>query len=125
MARARYALLLILPALALSSMAGCEQQQKEGQVYHKLSSAWPLFDIEKWEGADPDGSHWKKEKGDALCWLAIWEKEEKYDKDNFRIYRKKKSSFFPLFSAEVEETPDFKKRWGSILFYPYHSERKK
>ena len=113
-----------LAALALASV-GCEQPLAEGQTYHKLHAAWPLFDVEKWEGVNEDGTTWKKERGDACCWLATWEKEKKYDKNGFQIYSKERSGFFPLFSNEKEESEEFTLKNGMFLFSPYESYRKK
>ena len=102
-------------------LCGCHQMQP-GETSHKVTTAWPLFDVEKSSGINPeDGSRWEKEKGDACCWLSTWDKEKRYDKDNFLIYRKEKSGFFPIWSAEVEETKEFKKRSGAVLIFPYQS----
>ena len=113
-----------LAALALASV-GCEQPLAEGQTYHKLHVAWPLFDVEKWEGVNEDGSTWKKERGDAICWLATWEKDRTYDKNGFQTYFKERSGFFPLYSTEKEESEEFVSKKGMVLFSPYESYRKK
>ena len=78
-------ILLILLLLGFMVFTGCERPLPPGETYHKVSSAWPLFDLEKSEGIEPDGSKWQKEKGDACCWLQTWEKEKRYDKDGFFV----------------------------------------
>ena len=113
--------MLGLLAVMVVALAGCEQKLQPGETYHKLSVAWPIFDVEKSEGVGQDGVHWKKEKGDAAFWLATWEKLQKFDKEDDVVYRKERKTFIPLYNAEVEESPQFKKTWGSVLFYPYSS----
>ena len=120
-----YAGILALSAVALTLTAGCEQPQMPGETYHKLATAWPIFDLEKWEGEEPDGTRWEKEKGDAVCWLATWEKEKRYDKDGYLIYEKEKNGFFPLYSTKFEESPEFVHKEGTILLFPYISHRTK
>ena len=121
----RSVILLILVGIALGFSSGCEQPLRENETYHKKAIAWPMFDVEKWEGINPeDGTSWKKEVGDILI-LATWEKQERFDKDNFRIYRKEKSGFFPLWFSEVEESEGFINKKGSVLIYPYESRRLK
>jgi hypothetical protein len=119
-------LLLIIATLSFTIFTGCEQPLKENETFHKVATAWPIFDLERWEGVNPeDNSTWKKEKGDAIFWLSTWEKEERYDKDDFRIYRKERNSFFPLWSTEIEESDDFRNNKGSVLIFPYESRRRK
>lgn len=119
-------ILLLSFLITFMTTLGCEQTTiPPGETYHKVSSAWPLFDVEKSEGIEPDGSKWQKEKGDAICWLSTWEKEKKYDKDGFLIYRKERDSFFPLYTHEVEETKEFKTKQGNVLIFPYYSRRAK
>lgn len=113
----------ILAALAV--LAGCEQPLAEGETYHKKTIAWPLFDVERSEGVTDQNVHWKKETGDAVVWLASWEKEERFDNEGFRVYRKERSTFIPLWNAEVEESEEFKSRKGNVLVFPYESYRKK
>ena len=110
---------------ALTVLTGCEQPLAEGETYHKKTIAWPLFDIERSEGVTEQNIHWKKEKGDAIAWLSSWEKEEHRDKKGFVVYRKERSTFFPLWSTEIEETEEYQRKWGSVLMYPYRSDRKK
>jgi hypothetical protein len=116
---------LILAGLALFVLAGCQQPLQPGETYHKLTVVWPIFDVEKSEGIDENGLKWQKEKGDACCWLATWEKEYKYDKDGFRVYRKEKDGFFPIYSNQIEETEEFRSKQGAILLFPYQSYRVK
>ncbi|MCP4709000.1 MAG: hypothetical protein GY869_10270 [Planctomycetes bacterium] len=116
---------LILVGIILGLSLGCEQPLRENETYHKKAVAWPLFDVEKWEGINPeDGTRWKREVGDLLI-LATWEKEERFDKDNFRIYRREKGGFFPLWFSEIEESEEFLNKKGSVLIYPYESKRLK
>ena len=120
-----YAGILALAAVALAVMAGCEQPKRPGETYHKLATAWPIFDLEKWEGEEPDGTKWEREKGDAICWLSTWEKEKRYDKDGYLIYTKENNSFFPLYSTKFEESPEFIHKEGTVLIFPYISHRVK
>jgi len=123
--RAIYGLTLLTVVLVWAIGAGCDQPLGPNETYHRLSTAWPIFDVEKSEGIDENGIRWKKEKGDAVCWLATWEKEQKFDKENFLVYRKERNTFFPLYSTEIEETEEFIHKWGSVLIYPYRSNRLK
>ena len=109
--------------MAVACLAGCEQPTVPGETYHKVSNAWPLFTFEKSEGIQDDGTKWKKEKGDAVFWLSTWDKEKRYDKDGFLIYRKEKSGFFPLWVTEIEESQEFRTKQGSVLILPYKSHR--
>jgi len=104
---------------------GCQQPLQPGETYHKLSTAWPLFDLEKWRGEMEDGTTYEKEKGDAACWLSTWEKEKRYDRDGRLIYYKKRSGFFPFFDHLEEETDEFTYKEGRILLSPYVTRRKK
>ncbi len=123
---ARYAVALVTVVFALTFLDGCEQPLGPGMTYHTVTNLWPIFDVEKSEGIDDDGTRWKKEKGDAVCWLSTWEKEEKRDKEGFLIYSlKKESSFLGLFSSEVEETEKYRNKKGNVLFWPYQSRRRK
>lgn len=121
----RYLLSVLVLATSgsLVLLAGCEQPMMPGETYHKVSAAWPLFDLEKSEGIDDEGNKWQKEKGDAICWLINWEKERKYDKDGFLVYRKEHSEFFPISLTEVEEDKEFKTKQGRVLIFPYYSRR--
>ena len=121
--RISYGIVFLAGAVVFSVLAGCDQPLGPGETYHRLTSAWPIFDLEKSEGVGENGIRWKKEKGDAVCWLASWEKEQRFDKDNFLIYRKERNTFFPFYSTEVEESEEFIHKWGTVLFYPYRSKR--
>ena len=111
---------------SLAVLAGCEQSLAPGVTYHKVTALNPIFYVEKLEGVDDDGTKWKTEKGDAVCWLNTWEKEHRYDKEGFLIYRKERdSSLWGLFSEEVEETEEFKTKRGNFLIWPYQSRRLK
>jgi len=116
---------LILAGLALLVFSGCQQPLRPGETYRKLTVAWPIFDVEKSEGIDENGVKWVKEKGDAVCWLATWDNEKRYDKDNFLIYRKEKGGFFPFYFNEIEESEDFRSKQGAVLVFPYKSYRVK
>ncbi len=116
---------LILAGLALLVFSGCQQPLRPGETYHKLTVAWPFFDVEKSEGIDENGIKWVKEKGDAVCWLATWDNEKRYDKDNFLVYRKEKGAFFPFYSNEIEESEEFRSKQGAVLVFPYKSYRVK
>jgi hypothetical protein len=109
--------------VALSLLAGC-QQPNPGETTHKLTVAWPIFDSEKWEGVNPDGTRYYKEKGDACVWLASWEKERTYDKDGFLTYRKERSGSF-LADSQVEESKDFIIKQSRVLFFPHYSREVK
>ena len=119
--------LIILSSAALLSalLLGCEQPLQEGQTYHRVSNAWPLWDQEKWEGENPDGTTWTREKGDACCWLSTWDKERRYDARGMLIYKKEKSGFFPLYSHMIEESDEFRLKEGNVLIFPYRSYRRK
>jgi len=116
---------LLAVSLTLMLSAGCEQPKAPGQTYHKIVALWPILDLEKWEGANDDGTRWQKEKGDMICWLGTWEKERRYDKDGFLVYNKQKSMFFPIAGGEEEETDQFLSKKGSFLIWPYQSYRDK
>jgi hypothetical protein len=109
---------LVVMAVALT---GCQPALQQGETYHKLTVAWPIFDIEKSEGVGQDGVRWTKEKGDAAFWLASWERTTKFDKCNNEIYDKERSTGIPFFNKEREESQQFIKTWGSVLFCPYQS----
>ncbi len=116
---------MILTGLSIFVFSGCQQPLLPGETYHKLTVAWPIFDVEKSEGVDENGIKWVKEKGDAICWLATWDKERRYDKDNFLVYRKEKDGFFPIYSNEIEESEEFRSKQGAVLVFPYKSYRVK
>ncbi len=118
-------LTLILACLGAVLVGGCEQPNQKQETYNKKIVAWPLFDLEKTEGVNEDGTTWRKEKGDQICWLITWEKEKTYDKDGFVIYRKEKSAFFPLYSDEEEESAEFRIHKGMVLVFPFYSKRDK
>ena len=118
--------MLFLAIVALTCFLGCEQELGPGITYHKKTILFPIFDIEKIEGADADGTRWKKEKGDAAAAVVIWEKEERYDKDNFLIYSKKKDAvLWGLFASDEEETEEMRNKKSNILFWPHESKRLK
>lgn len=115
---------LLLVAGVFLSM-GCEQTVP-GETYRKKTIAWPIFDVDKSEGLNPDGTKWQKEKGDAICWLSTWEKEKTYDNEGFLIYRKQKNAFIPLYWNEEEENREFTHKKGAVLLiWPYESKRAK
>ena len=116
---------LTLAFVTLPILTGCQQTPLEGETYRKVAVAWPLFDFEKTRGTNPDGSTWKKEKGNAICWLQTWEKHAIYDKDGYVISRKEKDTFFPLFSDEIEETKEYRIHKGSVLIFPFYSRQTK
>ena len=113
-----------LLAVMVVAIAGCQPGLQPGETSHKLSVAWPIFDVEKSEGISADGVHWKKEKGDAAFCLSSWEKLQKFDKEDNLVYRKERKTFIPLYDAEVEDNPQFTKTWGSVLLFPYQSYEK-
>jgi hypothetical protein len=114
---------LALGALALMivGLGGCQPGVQPGETYHKLTVAWPIFDVEKSEGVGQDGVRWTKEKGDAVFWLASWEKTQKFDNGNNEIYDKERSTGLPFYNAQREESQQFIKTWGSVLLFPYES----
>ncbi len=87
-----------LLAVMVVAIAGCQPGLQPGETSHKLSVAWPIFDVEKSEGISADGVHWKKEKGDAAFCLSSWEKLQKFDKEDNLVYRKdaRHSSLFMM-----------------------------
>ena len=118
--------MLFLAIFALTSFFGCEQPLGPGVTYHKKIVLFPIFDVEKIEGTDQDGTRWKKEKGDAVAFISIWEKEERYDKDNSLIYSKKKDAvLWGLFTSESEEDQKIENKKGNILIWPHESKRLK
>ena len=122
----QYGVALIVVGMSLSMLAGCNQPLKDNEILHSTMFFWPIFDIERWEWENPkDETRVKREVGDAAFWLSTWEKEEHFDRDDFPIYRKEHSAFFPLWSTEVEESEDFINKKGNILIFPYNSQQKK
>ncbi len=118
--------LLFLTVFALTSFFGCDQPLEPGITYHKKTVLFPIFDVEKIEGTDPDGTRWIKEKGDACAAIIIWDKEDKYDKDNFAVYKRRKDLvIWGLISSDEEETEKFRNKKGNILFWPHESKRLK
>lgn len=105
-------------------LCGCESHDFRNQTDYSVTTAWPLFDVEKRQGVKDDGVKWEYEKGDAFCWLATWEKRVEYSPDGTIVYRKKRSGFFPLFHEEIVETKGLTTKKGMILIYPYESEHK-
>ena len=116
---------VLLTLTVLIWTVGCQETPLPGETYRKKAIAWPLFDFEKTAGINPDGTRWEKEKGNAVCWLSTWEKQRTYDQDGTLISRKERDGFFPLWSTEIEETPDFRHRKGAVLLFPHESYRKK
>ncbi|MBN2210645.1 MAG: hypothetical protein JW709_04540 [Sedimentisphaerales bacterium] len=115
--------LLLIGCIILTT--GCEQTIP-GEIYRKKTVAWPIFDVEKSEGLNADGTKWQKEKGDACCWLSSWEKEKTYDNQGFLIYRKEKNAFIPIYWNEEEESKEFTYKKGAVLLiWPYESKRAK
>ena len=111
--------------IALAGVMGC-QQAGPGETNRKISNVGPIFNLDKAEGVNEDGTTWKKEKGDACCWLISWEKEKKYDKDGFLVYRKEKDFAIPLLSgSELEETKEVYMKKGTLLLFPYYTRRAK
>ncbi len=106
--------------------SACEHTPLPGETYRKVANAWPIFDQEKTAGVTEDGGRWEKEKGDACVWLSTWEKEKRYDKDGFLIYRKEKDAFFPFYWSEEEENEEFREHKSAVLFlFPYYSRQAK
>ena len=110
---------LLLPAL------GCQEAPGPGETYRKVAVALPIFEFENTEGVLDDGTTWRKEKGNAICWLSTWEREKRYDKEGYLIFRKEQRGFFPLYGHEEEETKEYKKTKGAVLIFPYESYRTK
>jgi len=122
----RCGLVLIVIGLGFTILTGCEQPLKENETLHMTMFIWPFLDVERWKGINPeDGTSWKKERGDAICWLSTWEKEQRFDKDGFPIYRKERSTFLPLWSTQIEESEAFINKKGSVLVFPYDSRQRK
>jgi hypothetical protein len=119
--RAWPVLIFIFPLLM--AVSGCEQPQ-EGVTYKKEVGAWPIYDLHRTEGVSADGIKWQKEKGDC-CLLGYWDKEKRYDKDGFLVYRKESSLFVPFASSFVEEDQKSITKGGSFLFFPNKTYRDK
>ena len=119
-----FTLLLVVSVLMISS-AGCQHTPLEGETYRKIAVAWPLFDFENTKGVNADGTRWEKEKGDSCFWLKTWEKERRYDKDDFLIYRKERDCFFPIYTDELEEDREFRDHKGAVLIFPFYSRKAK
>ena len=117
----RAAIVIGAMAMMVVAVAGCQPAPQQGETYHKITVAWPIFDIDKSEGVGQDGVRWTKEKGDAAFFLASWEKTRKFDKYNNEIYDKERSTGIPFYNKEREESQQFTKTWGSVLFCPYQS----
>ncbi|GEM_PF-1099069 len=118
--------MLFLAIFALTCFLGCEQPLGPGITYHKKTVLFPIFDVEKIEGTDPDGTRWMKEKGDACAAVVIWEKEDRYDKDNFPVYKKRKDIvLWGLIASDEEETDEFRNKKSNILIWPHESKRLK
>ncbi|MBN1765424.1 MAG: hypothetical protein JW860_09230 [Sedimentisphaerales bacterium] len=118
--------LIWIMALSVLLASGCQKAPLAGEeTYRKEAFVWPVFDFEKTRGINEDGTTWEKEKGDACFWLASWEKERRYDKDNFLIYRKERSGIFPFCSDEEVEDMEFSEHRGSVLIFPFYSKKSK
>ncbi len=120
----RLGLLLVLTAMGAISLAGCEKTLEPGETYHKVSVGFPIFDVDRSEGVEADGTQWEKVKGDAAVLLYTWDFNRKYCKQEM-VYRKERKTFIPFYSVNVEETPEYKKTWGMILLFPYSSNQLK
>jgi len=112
---------LVIACVLVVVLSGCQRVPLPGETSYKESNAGPLYYFENIGGVNEDGSTWKKEKGNAICWLSYWEKDKKYDKDGFLLEAKEKSGFFPLWSSELTEGKDFREHKASFLIFPYHS----
>ena len=121
-------LLKFAPALLLGVFllfsGGCQQTPRAGETYRKGVFIWPIYVVEKSAGQTDDGSRWDKEKGTILL-LGFWEKEKRYDKNDFLNFRKETSTFIPFYSDQEEETKEFREHKGSILLFPYYSKKAK
>lgn len=111
---------MVLGVAILGLTTGCEQP-RPGETYRKVAVAFPIFDSEKTEGINPDGSKWTRDKGDVICFLGVWDKKKTYDKEGFLIERDEKSWFFPFASTEVHENAEKIHKKGSFLFWPNES----
>jgi hypothetical protein len=114
---------MILVILLLGAVSGC-QQNPATTTYSKDVVIWPIYDLHRSEGLTEDGVKWQKEKGDCLL-LGYWDKEKKYDKEGFLVYRKEKSFFFPFASSSVEEDQKSITKEGAFLFFPNKTYRDK
>jgi hypothetical protein len=119
--RAWPALAFIFPLVM--AVTGCEQPQ-QSMTYNKDVVVFPFYDLHRTEGVTADGVKWQKEKGDS-CLLAWWDKEKRYDKDGFLVYRKETSVFIPFGGSTIEEDPKSLRKEGSVLLLPYKSYRDK
>jgi hypothetical protein len=102
-------------------LAGCQRVPLPGETAYKESNAGPIYYFENIEGVNEDGSTWKKERGNACCWLSYWERQKKYDKDGFLLEAKEKSGFFPIWSSEETQSKELKEHKATFLCFPYQS----
>ena len=114
---------LVMGSVMVVMLTGCQRVPLPGETSYKESNAGPIYYFEKIEGVNEDGSTWKKEKGNAICWLSYWEKDKTYDKDGFLIAAKEKEGFFPIWSSEITQDKDFREHKASFLIFPYESRR--
>jgi len=112
---------LVIACAMVVMLAGCQRVPLPGETSYKESNAGPIYYFENIGGVNEDGSTWKKEKGNACCWLSYWERDKKYDKDGFLLEAKEKSGFFPLWSSEETESKELREHKATFLIFPYHS----
>jgi hypothetical protein len=114
---------LVSLCMLVVMLVGCQRVPLPGETSYKKSDAGPLYCFEKIEGVNEDGSTWKINKGNAVCWLSYWDKEKIYDKDGFLIEAKEKEGFFPIWSSELVQDKEFREHNASFLIFPYESRR--
>jgi hypothetical protein len=114
---------MLLVFSLFGAFSGCQEPQAT-TTYSKDVVIWPIYDLHRSEGLTADGVKWQKEKGDCVL-LGYWDKEKKYDKDGFLIYRKEKSLFVPFASSSVEEDQKSITKEGAFLFFPNKTYRDK
>jgi hypothetical protein len=112
---------LVGAGMFVAMLSGCQRVPLPGETAYKESNAGPIYYFENIEGVNEDGSTWKKERGNACCWLSYWDREKKYDKDGFLLEAKEKSGFFPIWSSEEIESKELKEHKATFLCFPYQS----
>ena len=110
---------LIAIATVLLLSAGCGP--KLGTTHSSSIELWPIFDIDKSQGVNEDGSTWVSEDGDAVL-IVHWSDRKTYDTNGLVIECANDSEIWPFFNTSCAKGPDGKSSSGTILlFFKYGS----